>query len=594
MRGIRVIDDVSYGPVGRLAPADSRRSLCSPETVEAGLRFATRAVARTPVWNRLRPRGPNLRRAQMMRSARIGVILVPTVLAVLFGAASASAALPSACAEAGTTVTCTFSTVGTEGTFVVPVGVTSIHVVADGAAGTTNANGFSPGPGAQVSADLAVTPLQTLYVEVGIGGGAGGAVVGGNGGGESGVRTCSISASGCPALGSAQDPRLIVAGGGGGAGAFGGGGPGGTGGVGSATPCNPGGNGGNGVGGETGDFGSGGGCSAGGAGGAGSATGGVSGSAGTAGSGGAGGGNGNGSVYGGGGGGGGYYGGGGGGSSGTGPGNSAGGGGGSSYGPSGSVFTTASGPASVAISYAVPTAQTTSSNLNFATQSQSTVSPAQTVTVSNQGGAPLVVTGITFAGADPQDYLITFNGCLGPVAIGASCPIGVSFAPQEQGVRTASLQVASNDPSSPLAVSLSGTGGSLPQGPPGPAGGTGATGPTGAKGAPGQIELVVCRTVTKKATKNGRRVAVKVKVKKCSTRLVSGPVKFTIDKDDVGASVSRGHVVYATGKVVAAGPDRWEVVLKGNKQLRAGRYTLTLRGRHNGRWTTYRRAVTIT
>ena len=127
------------------------------------------------------------------------------------------------------------------------------------------------------------------------------------------VRARSLRPS-CPALGSAQDPRLIVAGGGGGAGAFGGGGPGGTGGVGSATPCNPGGNGGNGVGGETGDFGSGGGCSAGGAGGAGSASGGVSGSGGTAGSGGAGGGNGNGSVYGGGGGGGGYYGGGGGGS----------------------------------------------------------------------------------------------------------------------------------------------------------------------------------------------------------------------------------------------------------------------------------------
>ena len=98
--------------------------------------------------------------------------------------------------------------------------------------------------------------------------------------------------------------------------------------------------------------------------------------------------------------------------------------------------------------------------------------------------------------------------------------------------------------------------------------------------------------MTKKATKNGRRVAVKVK--KCSTRLVSGPVKFTIDKDDVGASVSRGHVVYATGKVVAAGPDRWKVVLKGNKQLRPGPYTLTLRGRDNGRWITYRRAVTIT
>jgi hypothetical protein len=424
----------------------------------------------------------------MVRSARIGVALVLTVVAGLLGAAPGIAALPSNCGEVGTTVTCTFSTVGSEGTFVVPVGVASIHVVADGAAGTSNANGFSPGAGAQVSANLAVTPLTTLYVEVGIGGGAGGAVVGGNGGGESDVRTCSVSGAGCPALGTPQDPRLIVAGGGGGAGAFGGGGPGGTGGVGSATSCNAGGNGGNGVGGEIGDFGSGGGCSAGGAGGAGSSSGGTSGSVGTAGSGGAGGGNGNGSVFGGGGGGGGYYGGGGGGSSGTGAGNSAGGGGGSSYGPSDSVFATASGAASVAISYAVPTAQTTSSNLTFTTQPQSTVSPAQTVTVTNHGGAPLVVTGVTFAGTDPQDYLITTNGCLGPVAVDASCPIGVSFAPQEQGASTSSLQIASNDPSSPLTVPLSGTGGSLPQGPAGTvaaAGPTGATGPKGVTGATG-------------------------------------------------------------------------------------------------------------
>lgn len=36
---------VSYDPVGRLAPADGRRSLCSPEMVEAGLRFAMEGSA---------------------------------------------------------------------------------------------------------------------------------------------------------------------------------------------------------------------------------------------------------------------------------------------------------------------------------------------------------------------------------------------------------------------------------------------------------------------------------------------------------------------------------------------------------------------
>lgn len=102
---------------------------------------------------------------------------------------------------------------------------------------------------------------------------------------------------------------------------------------------------------------------------------------------------------------------------------------------------------------------------------------------------------------------------------------------------------------------------------------------------------MVCTTVTKKTTKNGRKVAVKTK--KCSARLVSGPVKFTIDKE-VGASVSRGHVVYATGKAVATGPDHWTVVLQGNRRLRPGQYTLTLHARHDSRWLTYRRAITIT
>jgi hypothetical protein len=515
-----------------------------------------------------------------MRSARIGVAVVSTVLAALVVAASASAALPLGCAEAGTTVTCTYSTVGSEGTFVVPVGVTNIHVVAVGAAGTTNANGFAPGAGAEVSGYLAVSPLTTLYVEVGIDGGAGASIDGGNGGGESDVRTCSVSAVGCPSLGSPQDPRLIVAGGGGGAGAFGGGGPGGAGGVGSATGCNAGANGGDGDGGEIGDFGSGGGCSSGGAGGAGSSTGGVAGSAGTAGSGGPGGGST--SIYGGGGGGGGYYGGGGGGSAGTGAGNSAGGGGGSSYGPSDSVFTTASVAASVAISYSVPAAQM-SSGLTFTTQPQSTVSPSQTVTVSNTGGAPLDVTGVTFAGTDPGDYLVTFNGCLGPVAVGDSCSIGVSFAPQGQGTRSATLKIASNDPASPETVSLSGTGGSLPQGPAGQTGATGTTGTTGAtgpRGPAGKIELVTCKT-----KHNGKET--------CRSKLVSGTVKFSTARDISKASIARAGVLYATGDAQRTAHGGYELLLSYRHSLPAGRYTLTLDTRNGRHWQTQRRSITL-
>lgn len=259
--------------------------------------------------------------------------------------AGSRAPLSSNCTRSGATVTCTFSP-GSEGTFAVPTGVSSVHVVADGGAGGNTLAGMG-GPGAQVSSDLNVMPGSTLFVEAGIGGGAGGAD-GAGGGGESDVRTCSITNSTCPAVGSVNDPRLIVAGGGGGGGAAGGGGNGGAGGVGPATRvgCIPGGNGGPGQGGQVGAGGAGGDCTTGGAGGA-SGPGGVAGGGGTASSGGAGGNE----THGGGGGGAGFFGGGGGGSNGAGVGNGGGGGGGSSFGPAGSVFTTATTAPSVRISY---------------------------------------------------------------------------------------------------------------------------------------------------------------------------------------------------------------------------------------------------
>ncbi|MBV9417340.1 MAG: hypothetical protein JO363_20305, partial [Solirubrobacterales bacterium] len=91
-----------------------------------------------------------------------------------------------------------------------------------------------------MSATLHLTPGSLLFVEAGVGGGAAGSGDAARGGGESDVRTCSISDTSCPVVGGAQDPRLIVAGGGGGAGGAGGGGSGGAGGTGLNTSCDAG------------------------------------------------------------------------------------------------------------------------------------------------------------------------------------------------------------------------------------------------------------------------------------------------------------------------------------------------------------------
>ncbi len=134
-----------------------------------------------------------------------------------------------------------------------------------------------------------------------------------------------------------------------------------------------------------------------------------------------------------------------------------------------------------------------------------------------------------------------------------------------------------------------------PTGPTGPTGTTGATGPagpTGPQGPAGQIELVMCKAVTKTVTIHGRKH--KVTVQKCTTRLVSGTVKFTIGSADLGASVARDGITYATGIAIRIGAGRWRVMLTRQvHKLRPGHYTLTLRTRDGGRRIAQRTAITI-
>lgn len=112
---------------------------------------------------------------------------------------------------------------GGEETFTVPTGVFSVHVIAVGGRGG-NAPSAPGGAAAEVGGELAVTPGETLYVEVGgnggqdvlggfNGGGDAGGTGAGGGGGATDVRTAPLS------RGLTPDDRLLVAGGGGGGGA---------------------------------------------------------------------------------------------------------------------------------------------------------------------------------------------------------------------------------------------------------------------------------------------------------------------------------------------------------------------------------------
>jgi hypothetical protein len=99
----------------------------------------------------------------------------------------------------------------------------------------------------------------------------------------------------------------------------------------------------------------------------------------------------------------------------------------------------------------------------------------------------------------------------------------------------------------------------------GPAGAPGPTGPAGPAGAPGKIELVTCAVVKKKG-KSARE---------CTTKLVSGTVKFTATASSAHAALSRHGVVYAVGSA-ASRRGRVRLRLAALHRLRPGRYKLTI------------------
>jgi hypothetical protein len=530
------------------------------------------------------------------------------------GALALGGLLLASSAQAATTGTNTYTTPGVH-SFTVPAGVTSVEASLQAGAGGGGCFSSPGGAGAALTATFAVTPGESLSIGVaGDGTCAFGSGVGGAGGGGAGGGLAGGGGGASSLLASNQAPGfsslLAIAGGGGGSGAFGGGDAGSAG-----TPNGP--VEGGGAGAQT----------SGGAGGAGFPCGetGTNGANGVAFGGGGGGVSGS-SFGGGGGGGGGYYGGGGGGGVGCAAAGGSGGGGSSFIDPLATVSsepTPTSAAPFVSITYAAPTAETGTSSLIFPSQPQGTASAAQTVTVTNNGSAPLTVSSATASGTNPEDYLVT-SQCHAPVETGQSCGIAVRFDPHEAGASSASLTLETNTAAQPLPIELSGTGGALPTGPTGPAGETGETGPQGETGAQGEAGLqgqsgapgasgdsgaaglqgstgpagLSGRTGPagpRGATgatavyechrrKHGRRPVV------CFVRVLTS--RKASKSAPVHATLTRRGTVYASwsGRLGAG----WsELQMPAARQPQRGTYTLTLAYRHAGRSVLSHQAVVI-
>ena len=109
-----------------------------------------------------------------------------------------------------------------------------------------------------------------------------------------------------------------------------------------------------------------------------------------------------------------------------------------------------------------PAASVSPTSLTFASQTQGTTSPAQTVTLSNGGTAALSITSIAISGSNAASFGSS-NTCGSSLAAGNSCSIAVTFAPATTGTLSASLVVTDNSANVPGAtqtVALTGTGSS--------------------------------------------------------------------------------------------------------------------------------------
>jgi len=95
--------------------------------------------------------------------------------------------------------------------------------------------------------------------------------------------------------------------------------------------------------------------------------------------------------------------------------------------------------------------------LAFGSQPQGVTSAPQAVTITNNGGAPIV-----FSSISPTVPFSQTNNCTPTLASGASCTVNVTFTPTSTTAYNGTLTLTSNDPGTTQTVALSGTGTSGP------------------------------------------------------------------------------------------------------------------------------------
>ena len=226
--------------------------------------------------------------------------------------------------------------------------------------------------------------------------------------------------------------------------------------------------------------------------------------------------------------------------------------------------------------------------LTFPSTTQGSVSPSQTVVITNTGGEDIA--GMAFSGTNADDFFVGADGCRGQAAGGRDVlgvralraagrrgaddhadgqrrhgrPVrdgdGAAHGPEgRHGRRPGTTRVPRASPGDHTARQPRRS--RSRQVPPARAGATGPRGPAG------QVQLVTCRPV-----KVNKRKTIR-----CTAKLVDRPATFTTAGN---AKLSRAGRLYATAAVhQGTGGKLVLTVLEIRRPLTSGRYTLAFGGR---------------
>lgn len=96
-------------------------------------------------------------------------------------------------------------------------------------------------------------------------------------------------------------------------------------------------------------------------------------------------------------------------------------------------------------------------SLKFGSVPVGTTSAPLNATLTNKGAVAISVNGISLTGSSAPWFAQT-NNCPASLSPGTSCTIAVTFTPQAALSKSAKLSIATSATSTPLSVSLSGTG----------------------------------------------------------------------------------------------------------------------------------------